>query len=107
MALQLTLLHFVLLLAGVGALVLVAISALAFLRRGTRSYLLILLALTTVLARPVLAGLSLTGSVPGDIHHFLEHSLDVVMAALVIAAVYYARRVEKTAGGLEGRDPHG
>jgi hypothetical protein len=33
----------------------------------------------------------LAGSVNVDMHHSLEHSLDVVMMALVLAAVYYAR----------------
>ncbi|MDY7081369.1 MAG: hypothetical protein SXQ77_02930 [Halobacteria archaeon] len=85
-----------LLLAGIGSLVLVVISAVAFLRRRTRSYLLILLALATILARTAVAGLSLSGSLSTGVHHLLEHGLDVAMAGLVIAAVYYARSVERS-----------
>jgi hypothetical protein len=28
-------------------------------------------------------------------HHFFEHGLDVVLVALVVAAVYYARTVRR------------
>lgn len=107
MSLLVTPFQLLLLLAGIGSLFLVGISLAAFLRRRTRSYLLIFLALTTVFARPVIAGLSVYGSLPDGIHHSLEHGLDVVMALLVIAAVYHARNVEKNTGDLEGGEPHG
>ena len=86
----------VLVLAAVGGAILLGGGLAAFLRRGSRSYLLIALALGVLLARTgvaVAAELALVG--PGA-HHLGEHALDVVMAGLVIAAVYYARH---TTGG--------
>lgn len=64
----------------------------AFVRRRSRPFLLVALALSALLARTVL-GVGAYASVFGvDQHHLLEHGLDVVMAALVIAAVYLVRR---------------
>ena len=60
----------------------------AFVRRRSRPYLLVALALSTLVAR---TGIGLAGYadlVGPDLHHLFEHALDVVMAALVIAAVY-------------------
>jgi len=72
-----------------------------FLRRRSRSYLLVALALAALLARTGVAAASLAGAVPLDSHHLVEHSLDVAMAALVVAAVYYARSAGRapTGGG--------
>jgi hypothetical protein len=74
-----------------GGAVLVGGGLAAFLRRGTRPYLLVALALGTLLARTALAVGASWGVVGGDVHHFGEHLLDVAMAALVIAAVVTAR----------------
>jgi len=71
----------------------------AFLRRRSRPYLLVALALGTLLARSVVAGASIGGLLAGDVHHVLEHGLDVAMAGLVIAAVWYARSVSGTPAG--------
>ena len=65
----------------------------AFLRRRSRSYLLVALALGTLAARAGLAAGAAFGFVGVDAHHFGEHLLDVAMVALVVAAVYYARSV--------------
>lgn len=78
-------------LAGLGSAVLVGLALAAFARRGSRSYLLVVLALATLLARTALGALSLTRTLSLVDHHALEHVLDVAMAALVIAAVYTAR----------------
>nr|WP_158059473.1 hypothetical protein [Halorussus halophilus] len=86
-------------LAGVGSALVLALALAAFLRRRTRSYLLVALALATLLARTAVATLSLTGSVADGSHHVFEHGLDVVMAALVIAAVYDARSARTVTGG--------
>lgn len=60
----------------------------AFVRRRSRPYLLVALALSTLVARTA-TGIAGYATVVGpELHHFLEHTLDVVMAALVIAAVY-------------------
>jgi hypothetical protein len=79
--------------AGLGSAVLTGAALVVFKRRRRRPYLLVALALAALLARTVVAALSLHGSLPAQSHHLLEHSLDVVMAGLVIAAVYYARSV--------------
>ena len=84
--------------AGLGAALLLGLSLAAFLERGSRPYLLIVLALAALLARSVVAGLSLAGLLDGTQHHLLEHALDVAMGAFVIAAVYYARRVDRRYG---------
>ncbi|WP_208023622.1 DUF7471 family protein [Halorussus pelagicus] len=84
-------------LAGLGSAVLVGLALAALLRRRSRSYLLVTLALATLLARTGVAVLSLTGMVAPGSHHLLEHGLDAAMAALVVAAVYDARRVRKFA----------
>ncbi|WP_049981640.1 DUF7471 family protein [Halolamina rubra] len=60
----------------------------AFVRRRSRRYLLVALALSTLLARSAVGLAAYLGAVGPGIHHTLEHGLDVAMAALVIAAVY-------------------
>jgi hypothetical protein len=80
----------VLALAAVGGAVLFGGGVAAFVRRRSRPYLLVALALGALLARTALAaGASMTVIGPTT-HHLGEHVLDVVMAGLVIAAVYYA-----------------
>lgn len=86
----------VLVLAGLGSAVVSGLALAAFLRRRSRSYLLVSLALATVLARTAIAVWALARPMSANVHHYLEHGLDVVMTALVIAAVYYARTVEAT-----------
>lgn len=91
----------VLTLAALGSLALVALGLAGLLRRRSVPFLLVALALGTLLARSAVAVLTLHGVVPTDAHHVLEHGLDVAMAALVLGAVYYARQVERrsSAGG--------
>lgn len=81
----------VLALAGLGSAVVVGIAVAAFLRRRSRSYLLVLLALATILVRTAVPGLQFAGFVSAAEHHLVEHALDVAMASLVIAAVVYVR----------------
>jgi hypothetical protein len=87
----------VLLLAGAGSIVVFGLALAALLRRRSRSYLLVAVALATLVARVGVAGLSLGGMLSTDLHHLLEHGLDALMAGLVIAAVYHARTVERNA----------
>ena len=94
----------VLALAGLGSAVVVALALAALVRRRSRSYLLVALALSTLLARTAVAVLSATGRLGPDIHHVLEHALDVTMAGLVIAAVYDARSARKSSGGPASDD---
>lgn len=89
---------------GLGAVtsaVVVALALVALARRRTTSYLLVSLAFGTLLARSAVALVAMNGLFSDVTHHTVEHGLDVVMAGLVLAAVYYARRVERShaAGG--------
>jgi hypothetical protein len=85
-------------LGGLGAAIVAGLALAAVLRRRSRPYLLVALAIGTVLARTVVAALSLNGSLAPATHHLTEHVLDVVMVALVVAAVYSAR-------GVRGGEP--
>ena len=80
--------------AGLGASVVVGLALAVFVRRRSHSHLLVTLAVATLLARTVVAVLSLNGTLGAGVHHLAEHGLDVTMVALVIAAVYTTRRVE-------------
>ncbi|GAA0717508.1 hypothetical protein J2744_000564 [Halorubrum trapanicum] len=74
--------------AGVGTGVLFAVSLVAYRRRRTAQYRLIALAVGALLARSVVGGGTVLGVVPMPVHHLLEHSLDFLIAALVLYAVY-------------------
>lgn len=80
-----------LILAGLAAAVLVSLGVFAFSRRQSRSYLLVVLALATLVCKAGAGGFTLVGILPFGLHHLLEHGLDLVMATLLIAAVYYGR----------------
>jgi len=77
----------------VGSAILLGLGVAAFVRRQSRSYLLVALALAALFARSAVAALSVAGAIDLQAHHLLEHALDVVLAALVVAAVYHARSV--------------
>ena len=71
----------------------------ALVQRRSWPYLLVALALGALLVR-IVAGVGyMQGSLSADTHHLLEHGLDVTMAALVIAAVAFAREASAVAGG--------
>ena len=89
----------VLVLAGGASLLIASLAIAAFAQRRSRSYLLIALALATLLARTVAGGLAMGELLPVGTHHVVEHSLDGVMAILLIAAVYFARTTDPTADG--------
>ena len=81
----------VLTLAGLGSAAVLGLGLAAFVRRQSASYLLVALAVATLVARTAVAALTMAGVVPDATHHLSEHALDVAMVALVIAAVYQAR----------------
>jgi len=81
----------VLALAGTGAAVLLGLAIGAVVRRRSRPYVLIAAAIAALFVRSAVAGLTYTGLFSQAEHHLLEHGLDVVLVALVIAAVYHAR----------------
>lgn len=95
------LLLFVLAIAGLGTSIVVGLSLAVFVRRRSHSYFLVTLAVVTLLARTIVASLSLNGTLDAGAHHLAEHGLDVTMVALVIAAVYTARQVKHGGGARE------
>jgi Kef-type K+ transport system membrane component KefB len=84
-------------LAGVAAATLLGLALAGFARRRSRPYLLVALALATLLVRVGVASAAMAGLLTDPDHHLAEHVLDVLMAALVIAAVYTARSVRRRA----------
>lgn len=72
----------------------------AFVRRRSRPYLLVALALVALVGRTAVGFAGYVDVVGPELHHQFEHALDIVMAALVIAAVYL---VGTSAAGGEGR----
>lgn len=84
-------------LAGLGSAVIAALGLAAYAQRRSGSYLLVALALSALLARSAVAIVTMTGMMPFTPHHTAEHALDFVLVTLVLAAVYYARRVEQAA----------
>lgn len=81
-------------LAAVGSALVVGLAVVALSRRRSWPYLLVTLALATVLTRTFLGALTMGGTLTLGGHHTMEHALDVVMIALLLGAVYRARTVE-------------
>lgn len=79
------------LLAGVGSGLLLALAVAALGRRGSRSYLLVVLALGALLARTLVSALAMFGPLEAGLHHFAEHALDATLATFLLGAIYYAR----------------
>jgi len=82
-------------LAALGTAILFGLAFAAFIRRRSRPYLLLVAAFAALLGRSAVVGFSLLGVLSPTNHHFFEHGLDVVLVALVVAAVYYARTVQR------------
>lgn len=82
-------------LAAIGTALLLGLALAAFVRRRSQPYLLIVTAVVALFGRSMIGGLMVVGMIRPDLHHLLEHGLDVVLVALVIAAIYYARTVTK------------
>jgi hypothetical protein len=97
-------------LAAVATAVVAGLAIAAFVRRRSRRYLLVALALSTLVARSAVGLGAYAGAVGPTLHHGLEHGLDVAMAALVIAAVYlvgkpaYSGAARTDGGADEKRD---
>ena len=85
-------------LGGLAAATLLGLALAGFARRRSRPYLLVVLALATLLARVGVASAAMGGLLAAADHHLAEHVLDVLMAALVIAAVYTARAARERGG---------
>jgi hypothetical protein len=81
-------------LATVGTLALFLVGLAAYRRRGTRVYLLLLVALGLLVGRSLVGFGTAMGAVPMPIHHLVEHSSDFAIAALVLYALYRSGPVE-------------
>lgn len=79
--------------AAMGTALLLGVAFVAFVQRQSRPYLLLVAAFGALLGRSVVAGFSMFGLLPTTTHHLLEHGMDVLLVALVVAAVYHARTV--------------
>ncbi len=79
--------------AAAGTAVLLGLAIGAFVQRQSRPYLLIVAALAALLGRSAVAGITIVGLFSRAEHHLLEHGLDVILVALVIAAVYHSRTI--------------
>lgn len=77
-----------LVLAGLGTISLFALSVVAYRRRMESRYLLIAVALGALAARTVVGWGTVFGIVPMTVHHLVEHTLDFLIALLVLYAVY-------------------
>lgn len=78
----------VLALATVGTLALFVIALLAYRRRRTPVYLLLVIALGLLVGRSIVGFGTAVGVVPMPIHHLVEHGSDFGVAALVLYAIY-------------------
>lgn len=83
---------------GLATGLLVALSTAALSRRRSLPYGLVTLALSTLLVRVVLGVMGLEGALGETAHHVLEHGLDVLTVALLLGAVYLARRGDPAGG---------
>lgn len=84
--------------AGIASALLLGLALATFARRRTRPYLFVALAIASLVARTLVGGGGATAVLAPDLHHLIEHGLDVAMAALVIGAVLYARTAEPDRG---------
>lgn len=90
----------ILLLVGtLAAAAILGVALAAFVQRRSWPYLLVALAVATLLARTTIGMGYMGGWMVPEHHHLLEHGLDVTMAALVIAAVLSAHSLSGPTGG--------
>ena len=77
-----------LVLAGIGSVIVFTLAVLALHRRRSTPHLLIVGALGALVGRTVV-GLSVyAGLLTTEFHHVIEHGLDVVIAVLLLGAIY-------------------
>ncbi|WP_458186141.1 DUF7471 family protein [Haladaptatus sp. NG-WS-4] len=81
-------------LAALGSVLVLALATVAFRQRRTLPYLLVTLAFAALAGQALVGGLTTANYLAGSTHHLAEHALDVVVVALLVGAVYYARTVE-------------
>jgi len=74
--------------AGIGTGALFLVSLVAYRRRRTRQYRLISAAVGVLVLRSLVGAGTVLGAVPMPVHHFVEHSFDFLIAAMILYAVY-------------------
>ena len=74
--------------AGIGTSALFVVSLVAYRRRQTGQYRLISAAVGVLVLRSLIGAGTVLGAVPMPVHHFVEHSLDFLIAAMILYAVY-------------------
>lgn len=79
------------LLSGIVSGALAVVGILAFYRRRSPSYLLVAAALVVLAAKAIVGGLTVVGVLGLRLHHIVEHGLDLLMALLLVGAIYVAR----------------
>lgn len=85
------------LLGGLASAGLMTVGVLAFARRRSRSYLLVVFALGTLVAKAVVGAAAISQQIPFAQHHMIEHGLDFATAVFLFVAVYLARDGTKPA----------
>lgn len=73
--------------AGIGTGILFGVSMVAYSRRRETLYLHICIAVGALFARSIVGAGTVLGVVPMGMHHLIEHSLDFLIAAIVLYAV--------------------
>ena len=78
----------ILVLATLGTATLFVIGLAGYRRRRTRTYLLMTVVLGLLVVRSVVGIGTVLGAVPMPVHHLIEHSSDLAVAALVLYALF-------------------
>lgn len=81
----------IILLAAVGTGALFVVSFLAYRQRRSQRYLLITVAVGTLVLRSIIGIGTVLGYTPMMVHHLIEHTFDFLIAALILYAVVRSR----------------
>ncbi len=81
--------------AALGTTVLFWLGTVAYRRRRSTPYLLVVLALSALVVRTIVGLGTVLGIVPMGVHHLVEHGLDVLIAVVLLAAVYQGGSVRR------------
>ena len=79
---------------GVLAAVLFTLVGVAYYRRRSRPYLLVLIAASTLLIESVIGAAGLLVSSDPWLHIFVDYALDITLVGAILGAIYYARHLE-------------
>lgn len=85
----------ILTLATIGATVLFLLGVVAYRRRRSAPYLLITLALGALVVQAIVGLGTALGRVPMGLHHLVDHGLDVLIATLLLWAIYRSGRADR------------